>query len=90
MTDDTTDTTSVDDQSPTDSSAIVGGRTGIGKTTRHVEAMVAVSAHDERETEWLDPKGDPDGQNLDVPSIDPFDIELLDSDSDGYDTGDNQ
>jgi hypothetical protein len=85
MTDKTNDsTTSQDDQFPTDSSAVVGGRVGRGKTTRHVEVMATISEHDEMETEWVDPKGDPDAQNLDVSGINPLDVGPLDSDSDGY------
>ena len=92
MTDKTNNssTTSHNDQFSTDSSAVVGGRTGIGKTTRHIEAMAAVSANDERETEWIDPKGGPDAQNLDVSNLNPLDVGSLDSDSDGYDTGGTQ
>jgi hypothetical protein len=88
MTDKTNNsTTPQNDQFSTDSSAVVGGRTGIGKTTRHIEAMAAVSANDERQTECVDPKGDPNAQNLDVSSLNPLDVGALDSDSDGYDTG---
>ena len=51
-------TTSPDDQFPTDSSAGFGEHAGIGKPARHVEAIAAVSDHDEIETEWIDPKAD--------------------------------
>jgi hypothetical protein len=57
MTDDTNDTTSTDDQFPTDSSASVGGRGEIGKTTRSVELPRHVVRETNGETEWFDPKG---------------------------------
>jgi ABC-type transport system involved in cytochrome c biogenesis ATPase subunit len=62
MTDDTDHTSSQDDQFVTNestaSSAVIGGRTGIGKTTRLAEMMAAIRDHDGTETEWSDPKNE--------------------------------